>query len=53
MKEVDVAVRIGELPSSSLQAVPVGRVRRVVCASPAYLEAHGTRRRRTTSSTIP
>lgn len=39
---VDVAVRIGELPSSSLQAVPVGRVRRVVCASPAYLEAHGT-----------
>lgn len=38
---VDVAVRIGELPSSSLQAVPVGRVRRVVCAAPAYLAKHG------------
>lgn len=39
---VDVAVRIGPLPDSSLQAVPVGRVRRVVCASPGYLAQHGT-----------
>lgn len=38
---VDVGMRIGELPSSSLQAVAVGRVRRVVCASPSYLELHG------------
>ncbi|OWT80226.1 MULTISPECIES: LysR family transcriptional regulator [unclassified Achromobacter] len=38
---VDVGVRIGELPSSSLQAIPVGRVRRVVCASPSYLKEHG------------
>jgi len=38
---VDVGVRLGELPSSSLQAIPVGRVRRVVCASPAYLKEHG------------
>lgn len=38
---VDVAIRIGELPDSSLQAVRVGQVRRVVCASPQYLEAHG------------
>jgi DNA-binding transcriptional LysR family regulator len=37
----DVAIRIGELPSSSLQAIAVGKVRRVLCASPAYLEAHG------------
>jgi DNA-binding transcriptional LysR family regulator len=36
-EDVDVAVRIGELPDSSLQAVRVGRVRRVVCASPEYL----------------
>ncbi len=34
---IDVAVRIGELPDSSLQAVRVGRVRRVLVASPAYL----------------
>jgi DNA-binding transcriptional LysR family regulator len=38
---VDVAVRIGELPDSSMQAVSVGRVRRVICASPIYLEKHG------------
>lgn len=38
---MDVGVRIGELPSSSLQATQVGRVRRVVCASPAYLAKHG------------
>lgn len=39
---VDVAVRIGTLGSSSLRAIRVGAVRRVVCASPAYLEQHGT-----------
>lgn len=38
---VDVAVRIGALPDSTLTAVPVGQVRRVVCASPAFLERHG------------
>lgn len=38
----DVAVRIGELPASSLQAVSVGKVRRLICASPAYLKKHGT-----------
>ena len=39
---VDVAIRIGELPDSSMQAVRVGQVRRVICASPAYLAQHGT-----------
>ena len=39
---VDVAVRIGELPDSSMQAARVGEVRRVVCASPAYLAERGT-----------
>ena len=41
---MDVAVRIGELPDSSLQAVRVGRVRRLLVATPAYLAAHGTPR---------
>ena len=40
--QVDVAVRIGELPDSSLTATRVGWVRRVMCASPNYLKAHGT-----------
>jgi DNA-binding transcriptional LysR family regulator len=41
----DVAVRIGPLVDSSLVAVPVGRVRRVICASPKYLRAYGTPRK--------
>ena len=39
---LDVGVRIGQLPDSTLIAVPVGQVRRVVCASPAYLKRAGT-----------
>jgi DNA-binding transcriptional LysR family regulator len=39
---VDLAVRIGTLPDSSLKAVKVSAVRRVVCASPDYLARHGT-----------
>jgi len=38
---IDVAVRIGELPDSSLIATRLGVIRRVVCASPAYFNAHG------------
>jgi DNA-binding transcriptional LysR family regulator len=41
---VDVAVRIGELPDSSMQAIRVGIVRRVVCGAPSYLKQHGTPR---------
>ncbi len=37
---VDVAIRIGALPDSTLKAVRVGQVRRVICASPIYLEGH-------------
>jgi len=37
----DVGIRIGHLGDSSLVALPVGRVRRVVCASPKYLRGHG------------
>lgn len=41
---IDVAVRIGHLRDSSLVAIPVGKVRRVVCASPDYLRRAGTPR---------
>lgn len=34
--QVDVALRIGDLPDSSLIATGLGTVRRVTCASPAY-----------------
>jgi len=40
-ENTDVAVRVGELPDSALVAAGVGTVRRVVCASPGYLAAHG------------
>jgi len=39
---VDLALRVGVLPDSRLIALRVGTIRRVVCASPAYLEARGT-----------
>ncbi|PKU26488.1 LysR family transcriptional regulator [Telmatospirillum siberiense] len=38
----DVAVRIGKLEDSSLIARYLAPARRVVCASPAYLEQYGT-----------
>ncbi|MFC7091544.1 LysR family transcriptional regulator [Halomonas salifodinae] len=38
---IDVAVRIAELPDSSLHMLRVGQVRRVLSASPAYLAARG------------
>ena len=41
---VDVALRVGVLPDSRLIALRVGSVRRVTCASPAYLAARGTPR---------
>jgi DNA-binding transcriptional LysR family regulator len=43
-EHVDVGLRIGALPDSSLIAIPVGTTRRIACASPAYLAARGTPR---------
>jgi DNA-binding transcriptional LysR family regulator len=40
--DVDLAVRIGELPDSSLIATRVGSIRHVICGSPAYFAARGT-----------
>jgi DNA-binding transcriptional LysR family regulator len=38
---VDLAVRIGELPDSSLVATRVGSISRVVCGSPGYFAERG------------
>jgi DNA-binding transcriptional LysR family regulator len=42
---VDLAVRIADLPDSSLIALRVGSIRRVVCASPAYVARRGAPQR--------
>ena len=38
---VDVAIRIGDLPETGLQAIKVGQIRPVVCASPVFLDRVG------------
>lgn len=38
---VDVGIRIGALPDSTMRAIRVGQVRRVLCASPDYLARRG------------
>ncbi|MCP9625781.1 LysR family transcriptional regulator [Rhodopseudomonas palustris] len=43
-EQVDVALRIGHLADSALIATRVGAVRRVLCASPAYLADRGVPR---------
>jgi DNA-binding transcriptional LysR family regulator len=40
-EDVDVGVRIANLKDSSMVAIPVGRTRRVICASEIYLRRHG------------
>jgi DNA-binding transcriptional LysR family regulator len=42
---IDMAVRIGELPDSTMVATRVGAIRRIICGSPAYFKAHGTPRK--------
>jgi DNA-binding transcriptional LysR family regulator len=43
-EQIDVALRMGALPDSTLRALRLGVIRRVFCASPAYLAARGTPR---------
>jgi len=38
---IDVALRIGPLADSTLMARKLGEFRRIVCAAPSYLRAHG------------
>jgi DNA-binding transcriptional LysR family regulator len=40
--DIDLAIRIGDLPDSSLVATCVGSIRRVVCGSPAYFAQRDT-----------
>lgn len=41
---IDMAVRIGKLPDSSMVATEVGLMRTVVCASPSFVAGHGAPR---------
>lgn len=49
---LDVAVRIGALPDSSLIATRVGTIRHVTCASPAILPSGECHRRRASLPTM-
>jgi len=40
-EHLDLAVRVGDLPDSSLVAARIGQLRSVVCASPEYLRRRG------------
>lgn len=41
---IDVSIRLGDLQDSSLVAIPLGFVRRIVCAAPSYWSARGVPR---------
>ena len=43
-EHVDLALRVGDLPDSSMIATRVGLLRQVLCASPTYLKIRGTPR---------
>jgi DNA-binding transcriptional LysR family regulator len=41
---VDVAIRLANLPDSSLIASKLGEVRKLICAAPSYIDANGSPR---------
>jgi DNA-binding transcriptional LysR family regulator len=51
--QLDLAVRIGALEDSRMIAQRAGVVRRVVCASPDFLKAHGTPKTPADLATLP
>jgi DNA-binding transcriptional LysR family regulator len=52
-EHIDLAVRLGPLPDSNMVATRVGAVRRVVCASPKFLAAHGVPKTPADLMTLP
>ena len=40
--QTDITIRVGPLSDSNLVLVPLGTVSRIIAASPAYLDKHGT-----------
>lgn len=40
-EHIDIALRVGKLPDSNLVATCLGGIRRVICASPTYLNERG------------
>jgi LysR family transcriptional regulator, regulator for bpeEF and oprC len=41
-ESVDVAIRMGPMPDSSMVAIRLGNIKRYLCAAPSYLEINGT-----------
>lgn len=41
-ENIDIAIRIGSLPDSSMIATRIASIRLVICGSPSYLAARGT-----------
>jgi DNA-binding transcriptional LysR family regulator len=50
-EHIDLAVRVGALPHSSLVATKVGEIQRVVCGSLDYFAAHGAPKPTTSPTT--
>jgi len=52
-EHLDMAIRIGALPDSSMVTTRVGAVRHVICASPSFLASHGVPETPTALATLP
>jgi DNA-binding transcriptional LysR family regulator len=52
-EHMDMAIRIGALPDSSMIATRVGAVRHVICASPSFLAFHGVPETPAALATLP
>jgi len=52
-EHVDMAIRIGALPDSSMIATRLGAVRHVICASPSFLASHGVPETPTALAALP